>query len=167
VPTVDSRRSRVYAAEDQVARLLDRAATGARTVDFFGSTLTLPPERRFADVASVQRWADAVLALDPVVRRWPRTPGVRVRERKGLSRAHYQAPDEVAVPTRTRWALRELVACHEVAHHLAFHDPSVPDDAPAHGREFQVTFEQLVELVIGPEVALLLRAGLDQVGARA
>ncbi len=167
MPATDTRRSRVYAAEQQVARLLDRAAAGARTVDFFGSTLTLPVERRFADLASMQRWADAVLSLEPVRVRWAGTPPVRLRERKGLTRAHYQAPDEIAVPLRTAWAARELVLCHEVAHHLAFHDAAVPLGAAGHGREFQLAYEQLVEIVVGPEVALLLRAGLDQVGARA
>lgn len=166
MPTVDARRSRVYAAEDQVARLLDRAASGLRTVDFFGSTLTLPVERRFADLPSMQRWADAVLALGEVGRRWPGTPPVRLRERKGLTRAHYEPPGVVAVPLRSTWAARELVLCHELAHHLSAHDPAVPADAAGHGPEFQVAYEQLVEVVIGPEVALLLRAGLDAAGAR-
>jgi putative metallohydrolase (TIGR04338 family) len=164
--TVDARRSRVYAAEDQVARLLERAAAGARTVDFFGSTLTLPVERRFADLASMQRWADAVLGLGEVVRRWPATPGVRLRERKGLTRAHYQPPGEIAVPLRTTWAARELVLCHELAHHLTTHDPAVPATAAGHGAQFQLAYEQVVEIVVGPEVALLLRAGLDAAGAR-
>jgi putative metallohydrolase (TIGR04338 family) len=163
---VDSRRSRVYAAEHQVERLLDRAASGARTVDFFGSTLTLPVERRFADVSSMQRWADGVVALAGVRQRWPGTPPVRVRERKGLTRAHYQAPDEVAVPLRTTWAARELVLCHELAHHLVHHDPAVPPEVAGHGGEFLDAYTALVELVIGPEVALLLRAGFDAAGAR-
>jgi putative metallohydrolase (TIGR04338 family) len=163
---VDSRRSRVYAAEHQVERMLDRAASGARTVDFFGSTLTLPVERRFADLASMQRWADEVLALSSVRERWPGTPPVRLRERKGLTRAHYQAPDQIAVPLRTTWAARELVLCHEVAHHLVCHDPAVPADVAGHGGAFLDAYARLVEVVVGPEVALLLRAGFDAAGAR-
>jgi putative metallohydrolase (TIGR04338 family) len=165
VPSTDARRSRVYAAEQQVATLLDRAAAGSSTVDFFGSTLTLPPERRFADLASVQRWLDAVLQLDAVRARWPGTPSCAVRARRGESRAHYEAPAQIAVPVRERWALRELVLCHEVAHHLVFHDPRVAPDVAAHGREFVDAFVDLVQIVIGGEVALLLRAGLDEVGA--
>lgn len=145
--------------------MLDRAAAGSSTVDFFGSRLTLPPERRFADLASVQRWVDAVLALDPVCERWPATPPCEVRPRRGSSRAHYQAPGQIAVPLSERWALRELVLCHEVAHHLVFHDPRVSSEVAAHGREFVDAFVDLVQLVIGAEVALLLRAGLDEVGA--
>jgi putative metallohydrolase (TIGR04338 family) len=167
MPATDSRRSRVYAAEHQVERLLDRAAAGATTVDFFGSGLTLPVERRFADIASMQRWCDEVLAFQPVVQQWPGTPPVRVRERKGLTRAHYQAPGEIAVPLRTRWAARELVLCHELTHHLVFHDRSVPADVPGHGREFLGAYEYLVDIMIGPEVALLLSAGFDAAGARA
>jgi putative metallohydrolase (TIGR04338 family) len=163
---VDSHRSRVYAAEHQVERLLDRAAAGTGTVDFFGSGLTLPVERRFADIPSMQRWCDEVLAFEPVALQWPGTPPVRVRERKGLSRAHYQAPGEVAVPLRTRWAARELVLCHELAHHLVFHDADVPADVPGHGRHFLDAYQYLVDVVIGPEVALLLGAGFDAAGAR-
>ncbi len=163
---VDSRRSRVYAAEHQVGLLLDRAASGARTVDFFGSSLTLPVERRFADLASMQRWADEVLALSWVRERWPGAPAVRLRERKGLTRAHYQAPGEVAVPLRTTWAARELVLCHELAHHLVCHDPAVASDVAGHGGPFLDAYADLVEGVIGPEVALLLRAGFDAAGAR-
>jgi putative metallohydrolase (TIGR04338 family) len=166
VSSIDSRRSRVYAVEDQVAHALERSAAGSRTVDFFGSTLTLPTERLFADIPSVQRWVTAVLELGPVSRRWPDTPSCAVRARRGTTRAHYQAPDEIAVPVTSRWALRELVLCHELAHHLAWHDPTVPADVAAHGAEFADAFVELVEVVIGPEVALLLRAGLYEADVR-
>jgi putative metallohydrolase (TIGR04338 family) len=164
VPTVDARRSRVYAAEQQVARLLDRASRGAATVDFFGSTLTIPAERRFGDVPAMQRWVDAVLALGPVQHRWPGTPPCLVRRRRGAARAHYQPPGEMAVPD-SAWAARELVLCHELAHHLAHHDPAVPPGVPAHGEQFVQAYLDLVDVVIGPEVALLLRTGLAEAGA--
>lgn len=146
--------------------MLDRASAGASTVDFFGSTLTLPPERKFADLDSVRRWVESVLALDTVRRRWPATPPCAVRARRGSTRAHYQPPGEIAVPVTDRWALRELVLCHELAHHLVWHDPSVGADVAAHGRDFVEAFAALADIVVGPEVALLLRAGLDGVGAR-
>lgn len=145
--------------------MLERAAAGAATVDFFGSTLTLPPERRFADLESVQRWVDAVLDLAPVRGRWPAAPGCRVRSRRGATRAHYEPPGAIAVPVDERWALREIVVCHELAHHLAFHDPAVPADAAGHGGEFVDAYVALADVVMGGEVALLLRAGLDEVGA--
>lgn len=163
----------MYAAENQLARALDRAAAGASTVDFFGSTLTLPVERRFADLPSVQRWVDAVLGLASVRHRWPGTPACAVRARRGSTRAHYEPPGTIAVPLDDRWALRELVLCHEVAHHLTWHCAPVRREGPArgdvpvaaHGHEFVDTYVALTELVIGGEVALLLRAGLDEAGA--
>ncbi len=153
----------MYAAENQVARTLDRAAAGARTVDFFGSTLTLPPERRFADIASVQRWVSEVLALVTVRHRWPGVPACSVRARAGAARAHYEPPGTIAVPTTQRWALRELVLCHELAHHLTWHTSA--QTVAAHGPEFVDSYVALAEIVIGGEVALLLRAGLDEAGA--
>ena len=68
----DTQRAKVYAAEEFVRTLFDRAAEhGNRVVDFFGTQLTLPPEGRFASAASVQRYVDDVLALPAVRARWP------------------------------------------------------------------------------------------------
>jgi len=153
----------VYDAENQVVRALDRAAAGARTVDFFGSTLALPPERRFADIASVQRWVTEVLALTTVQQVWPGVPGCSVRSRAGASSAHYEPPGTIAVPTAQTWALRELVLCHELAHHVTWHTAAHP--VAGHGREFVDSYVTLAEVVIGSEVALLLRAGMDEAGA--
>src|SRR5439155_26452805 len=59
----DTQRAKVYAAEEFVRTLFDRAAEhGNRVVEFFGTPLTLPPEGRFASVAAVQRYVDEVLA---------------------------------------------------------------------------------------------------------
>ena len=64
----DTQRAKVYAAEEFVRTLFDRAAEhGNRVVDFFGTQLTLPPEGRFASAPSVQRYVDDVLA-HPAVR---------------------------------------------------------------------------------------------------
>lgn len=163
----DAHRSAVYAAEDQVARTVERAnRTSGGRVDFFGSSLALPPERRFADVASVQRYVDAVLALGWVGERWPSLPGCRVRERAGQTRATYEVaagrPPCIALPLASRWAGRELVVLHEVAHHLVAHSPAL--DEPSHGPTFTGTFLGLVEVVVGAEVALLLRAALHGAG---
>ena len=157
----DSHRSAVYAAEDQIAALLARGGE----VDFFGSSITLPIERRFADVRSIQAYADAVLGLPTVRRDWPTCGAVSVRERAGSSRATYERDGSViAIPLAgppPRWAARELVVLHEVAHHLAY---SKDRDIAAHGPEFIATMGVLVEIVIGPEVALVLRAAFDGVG---
>jgi putative metallohydrolase (TIGR04338 family) len=167
VPDVprDTHRAAVYAAEDQLGRLLDRAGAGA-SVEFFGSTLTLPAERRFADLASAQRYADRLLDLGEVRARWPRVPGVRVRSRAGSRRAHYEDGGVVALPTERpdgRWSGRETVLLHELAHHLVAHTPGTGDQ-PAHGPVFTATLCLLLELAVAPEAAALLRASYDGAG---
>ncbi|WP_420123423.1 TIGR04338 family metallohydrolase [Nakamurella sp.] len=160
----DRQRSRVYEAENLVHRLLDRSVDHP-VVEIAGSRLTLPPERRFADIASVQTYLDRVLGLDWIRRSWPRAADpVRVRERAGGARAHYErAGATIAVPTHRTgggWALRELVVLHELAHHLA------PDDEVPHGGPFVGRLLDLVDGVVGPEAALLLRITMLDTGVR-
>lgn len=156
----DSHRAAVYAAEEQWSRPLARGGD----VDFFGTTLRLPVERRFADIASVQRYVDAVMGLIGVVTRWPGVPAVHVRERRGSGRAHY-ADGVIALPLAgvgaERWAARESVVLHELTHHLVAH--THPGVAP-HGPQFCADFVALVEAALGPESALLLRAAFDGAG---
>ena len=160
----DTQRSRVYAAEEFVRTLFDRAAEhGNRSVAFFGTNLTLPPEARFASVETVQRYVDDVLALRSVRARWPDAPSLTARPRRGVTAAHYERDHDgaaIAVPERrTTWALRELVVLHEVAHHLC-------DADPPHGPEFVATFCELAEAVMGPEVAHVLRVVYAKEGVR-
>jgi putative metallohydrolase (TIGR04338 family) len=154
----DTQRAKVYAAEEFVRTLFDRAAErGNRVVEFFGTQLTLPPEGRFASVAAVQRYVDEVLAHVGADR--PLT----VRARRGVAAAHYERFDDgatIAVPDRrSTWALRELVVLHEIAHHLS-------DAEPPHGPEFITTFCGLAEAVMGPEVAHVLRVVYAKEGVR-
>jgi putative metallohydrolase (TIGR04338 family) len=165
-PVRDGRRAAVYAAEDQVGRLLDGAADFP-VVEVAGSSITLPVERHFADTASLQRYVDAVLALNWVRGRWPAGAGraVTVRKRKGTGKAHYERESAtIALPIQTaagRWARRELVVLHEVAHHLG-------DAAePAHGGAFVARLTELTAGVIGPEVALLFRVACADQGVTA
>ncbi len=160
----DAQRSKVYAAEQFVRTLFDRAAErGNRSIDFFGAQLTLPPEGRFASVASVQRYVDGVLELSFTKARWPGAGPLTVRARRGVTAAHYEYDGKVAViavPDRhTTWALRELVVLHEVAHHLCRADPP-------HGPRFVATFGELAEAVMGPEVGHVLRVVYSKEGVR-
>lgn len=146
--TRDAQRAGVYAAEEFVRTMFDRAAQhSSRAIDFFGTSLTLPPEARFASVEAVQRYVDEVLV---------RVGGepVTVRARRGMAAAHYELIDGaavIAVPERhSRWALRELVVLHELAHHLC-------TVAPPHGPAFVATYCELCAAVMGPEVGLVLR----------
>lgn len=154
--------------------MFDRAAErGNPVVDFFGASLTLPPEARFSSSETVQRYVDDVLAHPAVRERWPGVSPLRVRARRGHTAAHYECTadadgrDEaraaaiIAVPERgTSWALRELVVLHELAHHLA------PDDEVAHGGAFVSRLLDLVDGVVGPEAALLLRITMHDTGVR-
>lgn len=162
--TRDSQRSKVYAAEHFVRTLFDRASErGSRAIDFFGASLTLPPEARFASVESVQRYVDDVLAVGYVRASWPDAAPLTVRPRRGVTAAHYERDEDgatIAVPERrTTWALRELVILHEVAHHLC-------DVEPPHGPEFVAAFCDLAAAVMGPEVAHVLRVVYAKEGVR-
>jgi putative metallohydrolase (TIGR04338 family) len=163
--TRDSQRSKVYAAEEFVRTLFDRAAEhGSNAVDFFGTQLTLPPEGRFGSVASVQRYVDDVLALPAVRRRWPGVSPLKVRARRAATAAHYESRNGagvIAVPDRDSadWALRELVVLHEVAHHLCSAEPP-------HGPEFVATICTLAQLVMGPELGHVLRVVYAKEGVR-
>lgn len=155
----DSQRSKVYGAEEFARTLFDRAAEhGSGVIDFFGTSLTLPPEARFGSVADVQRYVDQVLAMPSV-----QASALTVRPRRGAKAAHYENRDGtgvIAVPEQTtRWALRELVVLHEVAHHLS------PVD-PAHGPQFAATFVELAGTVMGPEAGHVLRVLYDKHGVR-
>ncbi len=160
----DTQRSRVYAAEEFVRTLFDRAAGhSSRAIDFFGAQITLPPEARFASVDSVQRYIDSVLALPAVAARWPQSPALAVRARRAATAAPYEntgGAGVIAVPARERWALRELVVLHEVAHHLC------GGGGPAHGPEFVATFCALTEAVMGAEAAHVLRVVYAKEGVR-
>ncbi|MCZ0732537.1 TIGR04338 family metallohydrolase [Mycolicibacterium iranicum] len=112
--TRDAQRAKVYAAEEFVRTMFDRAAERANpVVDFFGTQLTLPPEARFGSVDSVAAYVDDVLAHPAVRERWPAATPLRVRSRRGVTAAHYEragAAATIAVPEgRSVWALRELV----------------------------------------------------------
>jgi len=161
----DSQRAKVYAAEEFVRTLFDRAAEhGSTSVEFFGTQLTRPPEARFGSLAAVQRYVDDVLALPAVRREWPSVEPLTVRARRASSAAHYENRDGagvMAVPdlATADWAMRELVVLHEIAHHLC-------DASPPHGSRYVVTLCRLAELVMGPEAGHVLRVVYAKEGVR-
>jgi putative metallohydrolase (TIGR04338 family) len=161
----DWQRAKVYAAEEFVRTLFDRAAEhGSASVEFFGAQLTLPPEARFASVPAVQRYVDEVLALPAVRQKWPKVGPLTVRARRAATAAHYENRDGagvIAVPDRAAadWAMRELVVLHEIAHHLC-------DAQPPHGSLFVATLGTLAELVMGPELGHILRVVYAKEGVR-
>ena len=161
-------RAKVYDAEGLVRRMFDRADEhGMRTVELYGSQITLPIERRFASVESVQSYVDRVLGLNWVRDQWVRAGApVSVRARAGAAAAHYETERAVlAVPLHaggSAWALRELVILHELAHHLQ----TAELDVAPHGPEFCICYVDLVDGIIGSEAALVLRTSLLGCGVR-
>jgi putative metallohydrolase (TIGR04338 family) len=155
--TADPHRARVYEAESALARMIDRR-DDFPVVAAFGSRILVPDDRKFGDIAGVQRYVDGVLGLDWVRRLAPEraTLPVRVRARAGGARAEYEfATHTIAVPTHRvggRWAMRELVVLHELAHHLS--------GAADHGGAFVTCLLELVGELVGVEAGFLLRAAL-------
>ena len=156
----DSGRAALYAAERMAHLVFEAPGTSTR---IGGVTVTIPPEARFASVESVADHVDRVLARPTIRERFPRaTEPVAVRVRRGPVSAHYESgpPAVIAVPEDAdgRWALRELVVLHELAHHL--------DDSggAAHGPGFATTLIDLVADVIGPEAGLIYRVLFTESG---
>lgn len=147
----DWQKQRVYNSEFIFRDISKQAAdSGNPMVTMNGITVTLPPEARFANVETIQSYVDRVLQMPSVIAAFGESKPVKVRQRKGVSAAHY-CMNEIAIPdTRSQWALREIVVLHELAHHYS------PRGA-AHGPEFVSTFITLMDLVVGPEAALILR----------
>ena len=147
-------------AEDQWRGSLPAAAR----VDFFGSQLRIPEERRFADIDSVQAYVDGVLSLIGVVTQWSGVGPVRVRERSGDRRAHY-SDGVIALRCVESWASagrRARPLSSTKLRTISSPTPIPPrlHTAPAFcGDEIR-----LVEIVLGPEAALLLRASFDGAG---
>lgn len=154
---VDRWRTQIYSAEDQFSAILNRGGV----VDFFGSTINVPSQRRFGDIDSVETYIDMVFEI--MTSHYPLAGKPRVRVRKGMTRAHYEFNSEtIAIPISDQWALRETVILHEYAHHLTAHQYG--DAVPAHGREFAATMLVLINHVMGDSAALLLRTGYHEAG---
>jgi putative metallohydrolase (TIGR04338 family) len=155
----DRLRSAVYSAEDQWSEALNRGGK----VDFHGSSIEVPVQRRFGELSAITTYVEWVTELPCVVERFGPIEPVAVRARKGQAKAHYEPAEQViAIPLDTNWAARESVVLHELAHHIVMSRDGA--EGPAHGAAFTVTMCALVECVLGPEAALMLRtsySGLD------
>ena len=140
---------RVYDAENTLLFMLDNGGT----VQFLGSSLTLPVERRFGDLegASLSARGPAKTVGSPAD---SRTAGARAQ-------GPHEGPlvrDTIAIPDgigERGWAMREVVVLHEYAHHVAWHEHA----ATGHGRDFQEVYLGLLENAVAPEAALIVRVG--------
>jgi putative metallohydrolase (TIGR04338 family) len=157
--------SAVYGAEHQWSAVLDRGGP----VNFHGSLMDVPMQKRFADIPSVQRYVDEVMALESIRMNYPHAGPVRVRERRGQSKAHYEPSTQtMAIPLKDRAFGRESTVLHELAHHLSLSEgiPSTSSGTRWHGQEFRRTMIFLVSVVLGEPAALLLRGGYYSSGLR-
>lgn len=151
--TRDSQRGLTYDAEFQVRSILE---TPGVMMEVHGTRFVTPDERKFASVESIQDYCDKVLA------HIGHDKPVTVRVRKGQQHAHYEARNMViAIPDRHRWAMREIVVLHELAHHLTRYQPE------PHGPEFRSAFCSLLEQVLAPEVRFLLQLAFFERGLTA
>jgi putative metallohydrolase (TIGR04338 family) len=144
----DFQKSKVYAAEEGLWWLLDHSVDDPQVV-MGGSTLVLSPEAKFSTPEDVQRYVDQVLAHPAVVERFGHSQ-VSVRKRKGVTKAHYERLGQVIAVPDDKWALRELVVLHELAHHFTLGGAS-------HGPIFAGTYIDLVGMVMGFQTQLALR----------
>lgn len=152
----DYQKSKVYAAEHILEAMLNNAVeSGNPVVEVGGVTVTLPPEAKFGSIESIQTYVDKVLQMPSVIEHFGQKRTIFVRKRKGVKMAHYSA-GVIAIPDdQTRWALREMVVLHEIAHAFS---PS------GHGPKFVQAELALLRLVMGPEVELALRILFDENG---
>lgn len=155
--SLDPDQNRVYNTEHQLQEVLDRYPGQVKIAQ---SIIAPPVERRFGDIPSIQRYVDAVAAklhiegmIGPRLTRG--TPTVVLT--RGVTQATYnwstnqiRIPDQATDRTLVRWAMRETVVLHEIAHWMT------PQGA-AHGREFQSALLWLLDTVIGPEAGFVFR----------
>lgn len=120
-------------------------------VHVHGVTVDIPVERNFATIENIQAYVDKVLALNWVRAAYPRAtnPLKVVKKPKGANNADCGGGVmRVPINSENRWALREIVILHEMAHHLA---------PGGHAEAFRTCFAWLVSEIIAPEAGWLLR----------
>lgn len=159
----DQDATAVYAAEAAVEQWLDLVTPDAPEVTVAGQVFRPDPDPKFSDLAGFARYLDQVqsfLADSEHTFDGRELLPVQVRPRRGATRAVYeQATATIAVPPAEiggRWALRGLVALHELAHHLY--------GQLGHGHQWRATFLRLVEAVGQPVHAELLALAYHQEG---
>lgn len=146
----DVGRAEVYSAEHHIAKMMERGGP----VDFYGSTIELPPDVRFGQVADMQRYVDSC---------WPRLSlcsAPSIVESKGYKRAYYRKRTHTIHIPDERWARTRLTLIHEMTHALVgIEHPG----AQAHGEEFRRMMPCVMEELGMSAAALVLRANFNQI----
>jgi len=105
---------------------------------------------KFDTVEQVQDYVKAVQSSRWYKAIWPQADPLRVFGKLDASSAHYEWGGSISVPTAKRggkWALREIVVLHEIAHHHGI----------SHGAEFTGSFLILLAKAVSAETARNLR----------
>lgn len=157
----DTLRAKVYAAESQVREAMESAVT-AGAIDFFGSLLPPPVERRFGNLDEVEIYLRDCCVADEFRNLFGDMSVPQLRDRAGDDQAHYEFDTEmIALPSESEWAMRELVVLHELAHHVVgLRRP----EAAHHGDYFAAVYCALVHNNLGGAAGLMLRAAFDGQG---
>jgi len=148
----DTQTSKVYAAENEFRQVLDRQYDYP-IIELAGSRIVVPLERKFGQLENIQRYVDQVCYIMGIAR------APHVRERKGQTIAHFEyLKNQIAIPTLDRWAMREVVVLHELAHAMS-------DLEENHGQQFMINMLDLVEKMMGDEARLMLTIMFHERGA--
>jgi putative metallohydrolase (TIGR04338 family) len=126
----------VYGAEWRVADIL---ATPDVPFVMHGCTVTVPVERKFGHIDTVKAYVQHVCEAEGAT-----VPNVVVNN-KMKKRATYCLGTITMPNFNERWAWRESVVLHEIAHHLTA--------GHGHDKVFQKALAQLLDKYIGPEIA--------------
>ena len=143
---------RVYRAEWRFADLLD---TTSPTVTAFGSTIPTPIEIKFSPESGrdiVQRYVHKLCADPAFVDRYGEQLITVIMDSR-LRRRAYALGNTINMPNK-RWAWRESVVLHEVAHVVTPLDYT-------HGPRFLAEYTWLVSQYMGAEAGWLLSALLQ------
>lgn len=138
---------RVYEAEWVLRDMLKLPS-----VNVCGREVAIPVERNFASIESIQTYVDKVLALNWIRDMYPHAqrPLKVVKKPKGRNVATCGGGIMyVPINSENRWALREQVILHEMAHHLT--------PGCSHGGPFRDCLAWLLEEIVAPEVGWLMR----------
>ena len=148
----------VYSRE----RMVEQVLVEGGTVDFYGSTLDLPPKglRQYSPLM-LPLMTGIVAGLYASHRREGtrlEAPSLRI-SKKAYATAHYHpGKHEIMLPLE-KWAFSELTLLHEVAHAVV--GGGHRDQRSAHGKAWRIAYASLMRDAVSPAASLILMDALD------
>lgn len=149
----------VYDAEQYVMDVHERAwLDDDHSHPIAGMTLELPRETPLQNMEAVTRYVN-IAQVNPKVRKLSEKPlpVIDVKPSKYVNRSHARRGEKSATIfiTDTVRFRREMVVVHELAH--------VVSDSSGHGKRFRSVYEDLLGILMGPEIQLLFRMTLHRI----